>query len=148
MFLHRFKLRLDLFSFNLFTATNAVIDTSENKQIFYSTRTKHAWVWQLHKAASLVSCLFIVACDLVGSGVEKSPLCMGTAPAFAVLPPCRPPPPLTPKNSAEVGLKWCAGHVLASCLGYHPQRRNGAELTPVLNAQPHEGAFPSPPRGW
>lgn len=44
MFLHRLKLHLDLFSFNLFTETKAVIDTSENKQIFYSPRTKNPCV--------------------------------------------------------------------------------------------------------
>lgn len=57
MFLHRFKLHLDLFSFNLFTATKAVIDTSENKQIFYLPAPKNATCsakWQTEYLAYLL----------------------------------------------------------------------------------------------
>lgn len=45
MLLHRFKLHLDLFLFNLFTATKAVIDKSENKRVFYPPLTKDPRVW-------------------------------------------------------------------------------------------------------
>lgn len=31
---------------------------------------------------------------------------------------------------------------------YHPQRTNWAKVMPMLNAWPHEGAYPSSTRGW
>lgn len=77
----------------MFTETKAVIDTSENKQIFYSPRTKKP----LHAMCSAkLSPLFIEVYKLVGNRDENPTLHIGPAPAFAMLPPCWPPPPLTP----------------------------------------------------